>query len=111
MPIFVSGMTLCPLCRQRIEREQPCVGFPSFLKPTHSLSMLSDAVAHKSCFEQWEHRDVFLTLVEKFERLLDEKPLNMGWREGEEWIRTRGEDFDREAEALDPAKGQSPNPL
>jgi hypothetical protein len=103
MPIFVSGKTLCPLCRQPIEREQPRVGFPSFLKSTHSLSILSDAVAHRGCFEQWQHRELFVTLFEKFKRILDERPQDTGWKEGEEWIRVRGEEFDREAEALDPA--------
>jgi hypothetical protein len=43
-------------------------------------------------------------LFEKFQRFLGERPEDVGWKEGEEWIRSRGADFDREAEALDPAK-------
>jgi hypothetical protein len=67
---------------------------------------LSDAVAHQSCFERWEHRELFIRLFEKFQRLLEE-PLNVGWKEGGEWLRVRGEEFDREAEALDPGKMQN----
>lgn len=43
-------------------------------------------------------------LFDKFNKMLDERPRELDWREGEIWIRAKGEDFQREAEALDPAK-------
>lgn len=104
MPIFIPGKTRCPLCRQPVEREQPRAGFPSFLRSTHSLSILSDAVAHQDCFDQWQYRDLFLMLFDKFDKLLDGRPRELDWRDGENWIRIRGEEFDRAAEALDPAR-------
>ncbi len=104
MPIFISDKTRCPLCREIIERDHARIGFPSFLKSSHGLSVLSDAVAHKSCFEKWKYRNVFLVLFEKFEKILNERPQEMNWRDGENWIRVRGGEFDREAESLDPTK-------
>ena len=104
MPIYISGKTLCPLCGHPVYREQSRVGFPSFLKPTHGLSRLSDAVAHQSCFDQWEYREPFLILFEKFQRLVDRRPQGLDWKDGEVWLQGRGEEFDREAEALDPLK-------
>jgi hypothetical protein len=104
MPLFVAGKTLCPLCEKSIQHDDRRVGFPSFLKPTHSLSILSDAVVHEICFDSWEHRGTFLDLLGRFKRIGDARPADLHWRDGELWIKARGEDFDREAESLDPAK-------
>lgn len=46
-------------------------------------------------------------LFDKFNKMLDERPRELDWREGEIWIRAKGEDFQREAEALDPARRQT----
>jgi hypothetical protein len=104
MPIYVAGKSLCPLCRQPIAHGEDYIGFPSFLKRTHSFSILSDAIVHQRCFKTWEYRDAFSRLLEEFEIMLDARPRDLEWREGEKWIKARSEEFDKMAESLDPAK-------
>jgi hypothetical protein len=104
VPIFFPGKTRCPLCERVIERDDARVSFPPFLRRTHSLGSLSDATVHQACFETWEHREVFLQLLERFRELLGTKPKDVSWREGETWMAQRGEEFDLEAASLDPRR-------
>jgi hypothetical protein len=85
-------------------RTDSCVSFRPFLSTSHGLSFLSDAAAHKACFDQWEHREVFLQIYAAFEQMMASRPRELDYRTGEEWLRVKGAEFDAFAAALDPSK-------
>jgi len=104
MPFYIHKKTECPLCGKAVQREEAIIGFPAFLKNNHSLSFLSDAVVHQHCFDSWEHRGVFLELLDAFREILRSRPTQLHWREGELWMKAQGEKFDVLAASLDPKK-------
>lgn len=107
MPIYVPGKSTCPLCEQTLERGQDLLGFPAFLKASHRLSLLSDAVVHRGCFDGWEHHDRFVEILQRFKAIMDSAPRDsMSWKEGEKWIQEQQAQLDAWVTATDSAEKQ-----
>ena len=94
---------MCPLCGKPMSGAERTRRFPPFLKATHSLSVLSDAVVHQDCFDAWEHKATFVRLLDRFKELMSQRPDSMDWKEGEMWSKAQGERFNQEAAVLDPS--------
>lgn len=103
MPMFFPGKSRCPLCKQPMTSGQHTRGFPPFLRPEHSLSVLSDAVVHQDCFDTWEHKEVFARLLDMWENMMLSRPTHLDWKRGEAWIKAEGDKFQEAAALLDPA--------
>lgn len=59
--IFLDSST-CSLCNNVLKSDDDVLGFASFLTSDHKFWQYSDTGMHKTCFEQWEHKDEFENL-------------------------------------------------
>lgn len=61
MALIYEGMT-CAICEQPLDLQGPMVATSHFIEdPSDLLWRYSDAAMHYECFQQWQHRDQFVT--------------------------------------------------
>ena len=79
MALIYNGIK-CAICHREIDLKGQYVATTHFIAdPKDPLWRFSDAAMHRSCFEQWEHRDEFTAKYEAFKAHL---PRDRGSRAG-----------------------------
>lgn len=73
--VGIIGKTTCALCSAAITEEADKIAFPEFLPEGHHLRQYSNAVFHRKCFNEWQRRDEFLEIFERWKRIYRERPM------------------------------------
>lgn len=74
MGLLVRGKTRCQICGKRINKDEPAVSFPAFLKNTHPLSRYSDGVFHQRCFDACPEKQAVEALYSRFQEVWATRP-------------------------------------
>ncbi|WP_442267687.1 hypothetical protein ACSIGC_08465 [Tenacibaculum sp. ZS6-P6] len=59
MALIILDSTKCSLCNKTLKADDEIISWSAFLIPDHKFGEFSDSGMHKSCFENWEHKDEF----------------------------------------------------
>jgi hypothetical protein len=65
------------LCGLVLEPDQDIVGLAPVLPPDHPLWKFSDSAMHELCYEHWQHRDYFESVLRKRSELWDSRPTHL----------------------------------
>ncbi len=64
MALSFLGKSECSICGKVIKPADVYVGFPHFLDESSVHYKYSDSVMHKNCFENWKHKEAFVSLLD-----------------------------------------------
>ena len=68
MALILKGKTECALCHEVVKENEEIVATSHFIPdPKDRLWRFSDAAMHKTCFSEWDQRQVF---VEKYNQIV-----------------------------------------
>jgi len=70
MATIFLGSSRCSICGEILHENEELVSWKAFLNKDHELWEYSDSGMHKSCFDAWEHKEVFEHLS-RYDPLLD----------------------------------------
>ena len=94
MTLFVTGKTICPICRQTIVDKTGIVAFPAFLPNDHEFATYSDAAFHRKCFEKTPHHEEVQNLYKRYREIWESRPRDLNnLDEIEAWGREAFKDF------------------
>ncbi len=65
MALIFLDSTTCSICNKVLKSDDAVLSLPSFLTNDHKFWKYSDSGMHKSCFEDWEHKEEFKKLYMK----------------------------------------------
>jgi hypothetical protein len=60
-----------------LESGQNIAGLPPVLPPGHPLWRFSDSAMHEACYEHWQHRDHFESVLRKRNELWESRPAHL----------------------------------
>ena len=94
MALLIRGKTTCLLCGKIIKERQEVVAFPAFLPSGHPLGIFSDAVFHRTCFQEDARSEAVGQLYQRYEEIWDSRPKDLkSLEEIEAWGREAFKDF------------------
>jgi hypothetical protein len=91
MALFFTGSSTCAICEEVIN-DTPRLS-AAFLSQGHDLWQYSDACFHQKCFDEWDLRDRFLNLENRFQDMWDRRPVHLGLEVGMEWLEAELDKF------------------
>ena len=74
MPIVEWGKTACGVCGKPVFREDASVSTPAFLRQTHPFWRYSDALFHRTCFEDSPDRVELERLLARYQEVRSQAP-------------------------------------
>ena len=77
MALVFLGKSKCSICGLVLESNQDVTGLPHLLPPDDPLWKFSDSAMHCACYEHWEHRIDFESIVHKHRELLEQRPAHL----------------------------------
>lgn len=97
MALVFPGKTKCLLCGNTIFPEDRYVAFPAFLPVSHSLHFYSDGVFHSDCYDNWDKKDKFDELYDRYRKIWESRPRDLKTvEEMDAWVATAFQDFSKE---------------
>jgi|SwirhisoilCB2_FD_contig_51_1937186_length_1521_multi_3_in_0_out_0_2 hypothetical protein len=95
MALLVPGQTHCMICGLIIEKEDPTVMFPAFLKNTHPLARYSEGIFHEHCFNASPDKAAVEHLYSKFREIWANRPTHLKTKEEiDAWGQSAFSEFD-----------------
>jgi hypothetical protein len=77
MALIFRGKSTCSLCGLVLETDQDIVGLAHVLTPDHPLWRFSDSAVHESCYQHWQHREYFESVVRKNREIWNSRPARL----------------------------------